>query len=31
MFGSLILAMIFAGLESARAVEIAEKQVGRVR
>lgn len=30
MFGSLILAMIFAGLESARALEIAEKQVGRV-
>jgi len=30
MFGSLILAMVFAGLESARAADIAQKQVGKV-
>jgi hypothetical protein len=30
MFGSLILAMIFASLETARAVEIAQKKVGKV-
>lgn len=28
MFGSLILAMVFAGLESARAYEIARKRLG---
>jgi len=30
MFGSLILGLVFAGLESARAVEIAQRQVGKV-
>jgi len=30
MFGSLILAMIFAGLETARANEKAQEKVGRV-
>jgi len=28
MFGSLIMAMVFAGLESARAYEIARKRLG---
>ncbi len=29
MFGSLILAMVFAGLETARAIDIAKERVGK--